>query len=263
MGKRLKSTMNSSKSPFWPEFGDKVGAGQDNYVREFRAQQAAGVVVKISKQKGEALETAERAKESTVYKKKKYEILKRFLGEFVPKTSFVVGTKTEGRREPIAVPKSYTIQDRVPNVKISDLAPAQQIDPRLLRQMFVLVRKLQNLYLALDTANHAAGTDALDGKLDLGGISKFVRNEYDPRNFQAGEVIARFQNSPNLLVDPITMRLYCIDFDDGSWDSEKEAAKGILEHIADTDPDVQAVIALDPNMVSIPSVQDGPSSAVA
>lgn len=252
MGKRLKPTINSEKSPFNPDFGNKVGAGQDNFVREFKGDKAAKFVVKISKQKGLEHETPERAKASTLYKKKKYEILKLFLGDFIPKSHFIVGKKTEGRREPVTVPKSYTVQERVPNIRIADLPEDKKLDPRLLRQMYVLVRKLQNMYLALNEVNDVVSNTALDGKLDLGGVSKYVENEYNPRDFKAADIITRFQKSPNLLIDPETMRLYCVDFDDGTWDDEKEAAKGVLEHIANNSQEVQSIIAMDPNILPFP-----------
>ena len=242
MGKRLKPTVNSARSPFRDNFGEKVGAGQDNIVRAFEAPAAGHLVVKISQQKGEVSPSTERAKTSALYKKKKYEILKMFLGDFIPESAFVIGEKTDGLRDPIAVPKSYTVQKRVPNVKIEELPIEARRDPRLLHQMYMLVLKLQNMYETIDELHDAIGVSELDGKLDLGGISKFAKNEYDPRNFDAGEVVNRFKSSANLLVDPDTMKLYCVDFDDGEWSISKEAAKGVLEHYVLYSPDIQEAI---------------------
>lgn len=253
MGKRLKTTQNSELSPFRHDFGEKIGAGQDNYVRAFRAPEAGGLVVKISKQKGEDLRSSEQEWRSTLYKKKKYEILKMFLGDFVPDSSFVLGHKTEGRRDPVAVPKSYTIQERVPQVQIGELSADQQRDPRLLRQLYILMRKLKNMYDVIDEVNYITGNDTLDGKLDMGNISKYVRNEYEPGHFDPSQAISNLRNSPNLLIDPASMQLYCIDFDDGEWDDEKEAAKAVLTHIVDTQPEVQGVIQLDPKTIVPPA----------
>lgn len=262
-GKRLKPTMNSTKSPFRYEFGEKIGAGQDNFVREFKGNKAAELVVKISKQKGTSFESHERAMKSTLYKKNKYEILKRFLGDFIPESHFVVGSKSEGQREPVVVPKSYTIQQRVPQFQIGDLTPEQQRDPRLLRQLYVLMRKLQNMYSVISEVNTITGNDSLDGKLDLGDVSKYVREQDQPNSFNPGQAIEKLKNSPNLLINPETMGIYCIDFDDGAWDEEKSSAKAVLEYIADSDPNVQSIIALDPNVIPLPPITNGSEKSVA
>ena len=249
MGKRLKPTADSSHSPFGPEAfsSEKLGAGQDNIVRTFTAPELGGLVVKISQQKGEGIGTSQEAFESTLYKKKKYEILKSFLGDYIPESHFLVGSKLEGRRDPQLVPKSYTVQQRVPNFRLDQLTPEQRHDPALLRQMYVLLRKLNNMYRAIDKVNEITGNSALDGKLDLGGISKVARMPQGP-GFDAARVVEDFQSSPNLLVDPDTLRLYCIDFDDGVWNDEKEAAKGVLEHLISSDMEIKGVIMMDPNL---------------
>jgi hypothetical protein len=243
--KRLKPTANSEMSPFRYAFSEeKLGSGQDNTVRTLRGSEAAAFVIKISKQKGETLPSNEAIFASTLYKKKKYEILKTFLGDFVPNSHFVVGSKTDGLR-PQVVPKSYTVQERVPQYMISDLTSEQRNDPRLLRHMYVLLLKLKNMHTAIDKVNDIVGpeADALDGKLDLGGISKYARNEFDSKSFDASKVLDELGRSPNLLVDPETMNLYCIDFDDGTWSDQKEAAKGVLDFVSRT-PEVQGVIQL-------------------
>lgn len=248
-GKRLKPTDNSQLSPFRYDFGPVVGNGKDNTVRAFLGDTASRWVVKISKQKGEKEPTADIAFASTLYKKKKYEILKTFLGDFVPDSFFVVGHKTDGIRNPRPVPRSYTVQRQVPDVKLNELTPEQQRDPRLLRQMYVLLLKLRNMHEAIDEVNRIMGADdnPLDGKLDLGGISKYAQQKSPTEGFDAAEVVREFGASPNLLVDPEEMRLYCIDFDDGTWTPEKEAAKGVLEHVAAT-PQSRAIIRLPHDM---------------
>jgi hypothetical protein len=254
-GKKLKPTANSAKSPFRHDFGEVIGNGQDNTVREFVGAAAGHLVVKIGKQKGEVEPTYETAYNSTLYKKKKYQILKTFLGDFVPDSHFVVGHKTDGVRDPRAVPKSYTVQERVPQYKINQLTPEQQRDPRLLRQMYVLLLKLRNMYNALDEVNSIIGeaNNELDGKLDLGGISKQARKPVSGKGessgFDAAGVVRDFGGSPNLLVNPDTMKLSCIDFDDGVWSPQKEAAKGVLEHVA-MQPEYQEFIQISPELPS-------------
>jgi hypothetical protein len=78
----------------------------------------------------------------------------------------------------------------------------------------------------------------LDGKLDLGGVSDYVlseeldnglRHEFTDEDV---EHIVNTNKSPNLLVDPDTLQLYCIDFDQGQWypgmDEAKQKALDLL-----------------------------------
>src|SRR5687768_13088363 len=103
-GRRYQKTQNSHLSPFRLKFGQRIGAGQDNYVREFGAPisgpefDKSKRIVKLANQPSSEIPTKDEIERRALYKKKKYEILKLFLGNYVPDSSFVVGHKTEGQR---------------------------------------------------------------------------------------------------------------------------------------------------------------------
>ena len=279
----MRETRNSEFSPFRTKFGEQVGIGGNNIVRAAEpenrkpAVEAGKLVIKVSHRPKERLQIELKPKpaepgtktahevrkankervlspvneavfQGTLYKKKKYEILKTFLGDFIPDSSFVVGHKKDG---PVR-PKEYTIQDRIPQYAIADLTPEQRRDPRLLRQMYVLLIKLQNMYRVLgqvDQIVHPSDPgEGLDAKLDLGGISDFAYDHLqdNPNSLNIAEVVEGFQKSKNLLVDPGTLQLFCVDFDEGKWSESKEAAKIVAEHIIAEDPHVQEIIAMSP-----------------
>ena len=84
----------------------------------------------------------------------------------------------------------------------------------------------------------------IDARLDLGGLSKYVDQHINEniKNFNWNITNYNFINSPNLLVDPETMNIYCIDFDRGIWNDEKEAAYTMLISLAKQDNNVIKII---------------------
>jgi hypothetical protein len=272
----MRESRNNQLSPFRTQFGEQIGIGTSNIVRAVEPDSrqpglpAGKLVVKIShrpkgsfpdelRPKPAAAPTSrpselsagnERVFQGTLYKKKKYEILKTFLGDFIPDSSFVLGHKKDGEIRP----KEYTVQQRVPQSTIAELSPEQRRDPRLLRQMFVLLVKLQNMYRVLGQVDQVVHpqepSDSLDAKLDLGGISGYAKEHLDddPNVLNITEIVDGFQNSPNLLVDPESLQLYCVDFDEGTWNDTKEAAKIVAEHLVAEDPQAQAAIAMNSSL---------------
>lgn len=75
----------------------------------------------------------------------------------------------------------------------------------------------------------------MDARLDLGGVSDRVRAERLDRVFSDDQVeeIINTNNSPNLLVDPETMSIACIDFDQGQWNEGMTEAKALAFEIAE------------------------------
>ena len=49
-------------------------------------------------------------------------------------------------------------------------------------------------------------------------------------------------NSPNLLVDPETMKLSCIDFGSGEWAAEKEATLTLVKALAESDKELMELL---------------------
>jgi hypothetical protein len=212
--------------PLRSEVREFVGGGQDNHVFGVEDPVAAGkYVVKLSHKHSpvEAARLAQNGADRKMtelgvrYKKNKYEILKHFLGDFVPESRFVL------TQEGSADYKRYvemTLQERVPQTTLADLSVEKRKDPALAHNMATLLGRLQYMYRVLGEVNARVGQGAqLDAKLDLGGVSEETRNQELDHVFSPPEIqeLINSNKSPNLLVDPDTLQLYCIDFDQGRW----------------------------------------------
>lgn len=239
-----KSKPSLERMPFRTELGPKFGVGQDNVVFQMvhsaekpHLRQPSGSVLKINHNNAAEhrirLADDRKAAEAGIrYKKNKYDLLRAFLGDFIPKTSFVLGEVVEGKQPRYA---EYTIQQEVPRTSLHQLTEQQRNDPRLRENMKDLLFGLQRMYRIMGEVNaRTAQGITLDGKLDLGGVSKYVLSEdLDDglrHRFSEEDVVNVIETnrSPNLLVDPESMQLYCIDFDQGQWypgmDDAKEKA---------------------------------------
>lgn len=240
-----KSKPKSERMPFGVELGPRMGSGQDNAVFQLVHQaekphlrQPTGQVLKINHKtvadhKLRLEDDRDAAMSGLLYKKNKYEILKRFLGDFVPNSSFVLGEVVEGRSKRFA---EYTIQEEVPRISIGDLNDEQRGSPMLTQQVSTLMNRLKHMYTVLGEVNARTSQGVtLDGKLDLGGVSDYVRAESLDHVFdgQDAATILAENNSPNLLVNPDTLQLYCIDFDQGQWLPGMDEAKVMAFEIAE------------------------------
>ncbi|MDQ3094262.1 MAG: hypothetical protein M3Q70_03760 [bacterium] len=222
------------------ETGRRLGHGQDNLVHALELPDYAQTllnrgdwVLKVSHKnigaehkRDWSQDPVESAISGTRYKKEKYEVLKHFLGNFIPESLFLVagvGTQAGGQR-----PAEVTIQRRVPQYTISDLHESQKDDPRLSQNILELMTRLQYMYSVVGEANgRSANRASIDVKLDLGGVSDFVRSKPLSSKFEINDAAktVRKNNSPNLLVDPESMQLYCIDFDQGDWNPGMSGTK--------------------------------------
>lgn len=223
-------------TPFNDSFGDSIGRGKDNIVAPFRRK--PNLVVKWNHDDSNRKKQVERTESFNriLYKRKKYELLKFFLGDFIPESSFVLGHKQDGSN---IKTKEYILQKRVPQVIISELNESQKSDPRLIRNMYLLIRKLRNMHNILNQINQPLDEEEkIDGKLDLGGLSKFAEQSDDSQamDFDFGVVNYNFMDSPNLLVDPKTMSLYCVDFDKGVWSDAKDATLTLAKALTLNNP---------------------------
>lgn len=148
-------------------------------------------------------------------------MLNFFLRDFIPESSFVLGNKLDGKKVKL---KEYTVQTRVPNVTIASLSDEQKVDPRLLQNIHLLVQKLREMYKVVKQVNDSIEEGKLDVRLDLGGLSKSVAKLIEKnQDFDLNSVNKDFMDSPNLLVDPESMKLSLVDFDVGEWSEAKEA----------------------------------------
>jgi hypothetical protein len=223
-------------------------AGKDNMVLDLmnpaekpHLRTKAGYVVKINhaaaddETNRQMLERSSDPREAAwrgiEYKKNKYDLLKHFLGDHIPETGFALTTVTERGRPRYA---EVMFQQQVPERKLSSLTAEQRADPRLRDNLKDLLGRMQYMYGVLGEVNaRTAGHINLDAKLDLGGLSDTVHAEQIDHAFSDEEVSAVIDtnDSPNLLVDPDSMQLYCVDFDQGQWvpgmDQAKELAFAI------------------------------------
>ncbi len=243
-----KSKPKTEGMPFWPEhLGPKLGSGQDNVVFRMvgnhekpHLRPPLGKVLKINhatvgEHRVRYADERKAAEAGIQYKKNKYDLLKLFLGDFVPDSSFVLGRVTEGNRTRYA---EYTVQKEVPRVSLHQLTNEQRQDPRLTNQIIELMQRLQYMYKVMGRVNaRTAHGASLDGKLDLGGVSDHARVDDFDHNFDEAEAqqVIDENSSPNLLVDPDTMQLYCIDFDQGQWNKSMTHAKQYAEAIVAED----------------------------
>lgn len=243
-----KSKPKTEGMPFWPEhLGPKLGSGQDNVVFRMvgndgkpHLRPPLGKVLKINHDsvREHHIRFSDERKAAWAgvqYKKHKYDVLKLFLGDFVPDSSFVLGKVQEGYNSRYA---EYTVQKEVSRLSIGDLTAEQKNDPRLHGQVIDLMARLKYMYTVLGEANARTSQGVLlDGKLDLGGVSDYVRVEDIGHHFDdidATKIIER-NDSPNLLVDPSEMRLYCVDFDQGQWTQGMQEAQNLAESIVKRD----------------------------
>jgi hypothetical protein len=142
-----------------------------------------------------------------------------FLRDFIPDSDFTLGHSVT---YPKITTKEYTVQERVPQVTVASLPDEQKLDPRLLYNIHLLIQKLRAISRIVKQVNNSIEEGKLDIKLDLGGLSKIAEEQID-ENVDLNSINKDFMNSPNLLVNPETMQLYCIDFGSGKWSEEKEA----------------------------------------
>lgn len=218
--------------PLGPEIGQRVGLGQDNAVYELvnsadkpHLRTATGWVTKINHKittETHARIRHEDPQEATwrgvQYKKNKYDILKHFLGDFIPDSSFVMTTAQDGGNGQRYV--ELTLQRKVPKYSLNDLNEVQRSDPRLRTNLSSLLQRMQYMYRILGEVNARTSQGmGLDAKLDLGGLSDTITSERLDHVFDDQQLngILNKNKSPNLLVDPESMQLYCIDFDQGQW----------------------------------------------
>ena len=235
----------------------RIGAGKDNRVytvgteysrpdlKPHVAEYAGKIVVKAGNypQKGGHF-TAETALADVRYKQEKYRMLHTFLGDLIPKSTFFVGQQ----RQPdgsYAI-KPYTVQDKVPQVTLHQLPKEVRNSDELRGEMYGLAKRLFTMHRVLDRARaiveRSGDKFVVDGALDLGPFSDYVRDhpEEDPANYQYRHMINGYQDSPNLLVDPETLKLSCVDFGAGQWDGKLASQMALVYDIAATDESVRS-----------------------
>lgn len=221
---------------FNQKLGNSIGRGKDNVVVPFKK---SNTVLKWNHDDKREIAPEEHFNK-LLYKKKKYEMLSFFLGDFIPKSDFVLGNKFDGNKVKV---KEFTIQKRVPNVTISSLSEEQKTDSRLLQNLHLLIQKLKEMYKIIKRVNDSIEDGKLDVRLDLGGLSKSIEELIrENKEFDLATIDKDFMNSPNLLIDPETMRLSLVDFDIGEWSQAKDATLILVKAITEQNKRVMELI---------------------
>ena len=117
--------------------------------------------------------------------------------------------------------------------------------PQLAENLIKLMIKIKNMSCLINTVNKFVKSDdaKIDCKLDLGGLSEFadlidektLLEKYFKKDFHF--IIdylhkENFLNTPNILIDPNQMKLYCIDFDQGTWNEQKQKTLEMVYEVA-------------------------------
>lgn len=195
-----------------------AGHGKDNTVHVSDVEKSGHVVKYSTPAHVPTPETIE-------YLQKKYLILRRFLGEWIPKTKFVLG---ERRREFDArkaiTPQAdnrlcaITLQKRVRGETFKKMPQEEKLKPEVLEDLKAAHQK----YVALKRLMQATCREldlpenTLDVKLDIGHLSKQeTLDEFDTER-------VKFFVSPNIMYDRVAQKIQFIDFDMNDWNADKE-----------------------------------------
>jgi hypothetical protein len=188
--------------------------------------------------------TAESALKDVRFKQEKYHLLKLFLGDFIPDSHFFVGQQRNPDGEYVIKP--YTVQDRVPQVTLQKLPPELRNSDALRGEMYGLAKRLQVMHRTLGRARTIVESHGdlllVDAALDLGPFSDYVKEhlDEDPARYKYQHMINGYKDSPNLLVDPETLQLSCVDFGSGQWTGELGAQLALVYDIAAHDRAISA-----------------------
>lgn len=195
-----------------------VGHGKDNTVH-VRDVEKSGYVVKYS------TSAHVPTPETIEYLQKKYLILRHFLGEWIPKTRFVLG---ERRREFEArkaiTPQAdnrlcaITLQKRVRGETFKKMPQEEKLKPEVLEDLKAAHKKYVALKHLMQATCRELGLpeNTLDVKLDIGHLSKQeTLDEFDTER-------VKFFVSPNIMYDRSVRKIRFIDFDMNDWNADKE-----------------------------------------
>lgn len=238
--------------PFDGKFGRKIGFGQDsivvplirNNLKEDRDQ--SEFVVKWN-HRPKTEKSLDQNFQELLYKKKKYEVLRFFLGGFIPETFFVLAEQDirEGHYRKTTI-KQYSIQDRVPQMRIDELPDEVRNSPAFLKRLYLLIQKLQAMHRMIAEINEIADAQGkIDVRLDLGGLTKFIDNHITQtfgEDYDLEEIGPNFMHSPNILVDPETLGIFCIDFGSGVWNDKKDATMKLLFMLTKSRKDILEIV---------------------
>lgn len=236
-------------TPFNKKIWNSIWRWQDNVVAEFREKNANEIenIVKWNHD-SKWKETIKWNFDWVLYKKKKYELLKLFLWDFIPNSYFVLWNKNDNNKIKI---KEFTLQERVPRKTIKSLSKELKNNTILLHNIQLLIQKLQIMYKYINLINSSVEIWwKLDWKLDLWWLSKYAEDSIKNTDNISDIVNYNFFKTPNLLVNPDTLQLFCIDFDQWIWSDEKEASFILLKNMIENNSEIKRILTKKQKIVS-------------
>ena len=197
-----------------------IGAGKDNTV--YKSNKGEYVTKYSARKESGNPETVE-------YLRKKYQILKKYMGDYIPDSKFIFGEI----RTPMVKNKidqrilnngdvrevAITIQRKVQGRDFSQMSEKEKQDPRLiasLKKGFGLYWQMKDALLAV-TQDLGKDSRVMDVTLELGALSA------EPNSDEFDQEKAIHFNSPNVMWDEEKQQIYFIDFDMNTWNPDKEA----------------------------------------
>lgn len=213
-----KIELTGNHVPFKRELGKPVAKGNESKVFEFDPPD--DFLLKCSHK----TETPDEAFMGALYKKKTYEMLKFFLDDFVPDTHFAVGRKIGKHRSTI---KEFTIQEKVAKCRLVDLPQNVRNSPILTKNINLFIRKLSVMKDIIARINKGfPADDRLEESITISGLQRLLRKIKDSDNFRNlawNDLSKKIINSPNIFVNPETLKLSYLDFGKGKWSDTKQA----------------------------------------
>jgi len=165
-----------------------------------------------------------------IYLRRKYALLKKYLGETIPQTRFVLGEVNHPTRiskgiELVDIPQKsiITLQRRVAGLDLQKMPREKKQNPRFLKELKKAHQKyiLLKMFIVAISRELGLPENTLDVKMDLGPLS-----DMDRFDIQDPTSIRKHLISPNIMWDG--KQIYFIDMDTGTWNSKKEKLYGYL-----------------------------------
>ena len=158
------------------------------------------------------------------YLQRKYDLLRTYIGEIIPKSAFVLGDASRKRIPVPGLPEIdenrqtvITIQRRIRGKNLQDMTLEEKLDENFLIRLQKAHRQYMLLRIFIQTIAEEISLpiDTLDTKMDLGRLS-----DVDQIDIENTVYINEMLKSPNIMYDG--KRVYFVDLDQGKWNDKKE-----------------------------------------
>lgn len=189
-------------------------SGSDNYVY---LDSGGKYVYKYSTQEGRP--------ENVLYLRHKYQLLKKYLGsDLIPQTVFFLVERIPGftkktQADPLA-PRTHaaSIQRYVPGKTFREMTVQERTQPEVISALRVAHKRYTDAKkrIAEDLRKNGFSTKTLDLRLEIGSIS-------DAHELTDEKFIGSCE-SPNIIYNPGTRRIYFMDFGRGFFGGEQQNA---------------------------------------